>query len=112
MKDEIMKLIIIFIMLLASLLPVNPQEVSPELRRAIENGTRAMIRTYSRPEYQIPYRNFLGYGNVCMKKGNYKRAIYYYDKALKINPIGVDARINMGFCKEQLSKGNKRNSRK
>jgi tetratricopeptide (TPR) repeat protein len=70
---------------------------------------------YSMGQYQTALDNYLqiadgGYesyklyynmGNACYKMGNNGKAILYYEKALKLNPAGEDAKINLQIARLQ-----------
>lgn len=47
------------------------------------------------------YKLYYNMGNACYKMGNNGKAILYYEKALKLNPAGEDAKINLQIAKLQ-----------
>ncbi len=47
------------------------------------------------------YKLYYNMGNACYKMGNNGKAILYYEKALKMNPAGEDAKINLQIAKLQ-----------
>lgn len=47
------------------------------------------------------YKLYYNMGNACYKMGNNGKAILYYEKALKLNPAGEDAKINLQIARLQ-----------
>ena len=47
------------------------------------------------------YKLYYNMGNACYKMGNNGKAILYYEKALKLNPAGEGAKINLQIAKLQ-----------
>ncbi|HIE11650.1 MAG TPA: tetratricopeptide repeat protein [Kiritimatiellae bacterium] len=61
------------------------------------------------PKNAMPtYRQVFGYrpcaanayllGNVCFKAGDYREALYWYDTALRLDPLFQPARLNRALC--------------
>ncbi len=47
------------------------------------------------------YKLYYNMGNACYKMGDAGKAILYYEKALKLNPAGEDAKINLQIARLQ-----------
>lgn len=47
------------------------------------------------------YKLYYNMGNACYKMGNAGKAILYYEKALKLDPAGEDAKVNLQIAKLQ-----------
>jgi len=76
----------------------NFPEAHQNLRLAIKLKNQALT-TPSPSRYMDDYNK----ANDLFRQGNFRDALYYYQKALKVTPSFAQARNNMGICLIQLN---------
>lgn len=99
-----MKISLLVILVIIFFFPVDAQQVSPRVKKNIENVSRALERASRKPQWQQKYDGHMAAGTTLMNQGEYAKAIKNFNIALSIVPNSQEAIDGRNYCRSMLPK--------
>ena len=94
-----------FITILAFIVLGLSQKVNAQLDiKKVQEANNAIYNNVYRPRLQQIYDSNMNTGNFLLSVGKYKKALKYFNAALKVAPNSSDALERRDYCRSMLKK--------